>query len=82
MQRLESGLSRRAPGMAEQAAAPSVIEPAAEPEPASPPPKPSRTPLDLSPPALPSEEPPPAEDRVGHRLRSAINDLQKLSGHG
>jgi hypothetical protein len=82
MQRLESGLSRRSPGVAEQAAVPSVIEPAAESAPASPPPKPSRTPLDLSPPAPPGEEPPPAEDRVGHRLRSAINDLQKLSGHG
>lgn len=83
MQRLESGLSRRAPGASEPAAAPSVAAAPADPPPAAPPPKPSRTPLDLSPPAPPpSEEAPPAEDRVGHRLRSAINDLQKLSGHG
>ena len=83
MARLESGLSRRERGTAEEPVAAPV---AATPVETSPPPipaKPSRTPLDLSPPATEAaDEPPPPEDRVGHRLRSAINDLQKLSGHG
>ena len=88
MQRLESGLSRRERAAAEEAAAPpaAAVPPVAAPPADAPPPpptKPSRTPLDLSSPAPPQvEEAPPAEDRVGHRLRSAISDLQKLSGHG
>jgi hypothetical protein len=31
---------------------------------------------------LPTEEPAPEEERVGHRLRSAINDLQKIASSG
>lgn len=82
MQRLESGLSRRERQPVEEAAAPPVIAaPPEVPQPAPAPAKPPRMPLDLSP--QPAAEPvAPAEDRVGHRLRSAINDLQKLSGHG
>jgi hypothetical protein len=83
MQRLESGLSRREQGMPEAPAAPHVAAAPVQTAPAPSPAKPSRTPLDLSPPAAAAaDQPPPAEDRVGHRLRSAINDLQKLSGHG
>lgn len=83
MQRLESGLSRREPSPSRQAAVPPVAAARPEPPEAPAPPKPSRTPLDLSPPEPPpSEAAPPAEDRVGHRLRGAINDLNKLSGLG
>jgi hypothetical protein len=84
MARLETGLSRRERGRPEAPAAPQAAAAPVETPPAAPiPPKPSRTPLDLSPPpAAAADDPPPAEDRVGHRLRSAINDLQKLSGHG
>jgi hypothetical protein len=30
----------------------------------------------------PVEEAPPEEEKIGHRLRSAINDLQKIASSG